>query len=164
MQELLASTTFWYALSFTVFVVLAYRLGARAVVQQLDKQIQEIKKKIDTAESLRVEAQEMLAQYQRKQRDALKDAEQIIEDAKVSATKIRAQAEADLEASMARREQQVSERINRMQQSAVDEIQDHAADLAVRAARRMIREKLEKTSDGGLVEESVKNISSQLQQ
>ncbi len=164
MQELLANTTFWYFLSFTVFVIVAYKLGAQSVAAQLDKQIQEIKKKIETAESLRVEAQEMLAQYQRKQRDALKEADQIIEHAKENATKIRIKAEAELEASMAHREKLVSERIERMQQNAIYEVQNHTAELAIRAARRLIQEKLEKDPQSGLVEESVRNISSQMRE
>lgn len=164
MHDLLGNTTFWYFLSFVVFVIMAYRFGAAAVTSQLDNQIQEVKKKIETAESLRVEAQELLAQYQRKQRDALKEADQIIDKAKESAEKIRAKSEADLEASIAKREEMVEKRITRMQEEAVHKIKTHAADLAMRAAQVMIEENIESGKDGGLMEESIKNISSQIHQ
>ncbi len=164
MQDLLGNTTFWYFLSFVVFVAIAYRLGGKAVTAQLDKQITDIKKKIETAEGLRVEAQEMLAQYQRKQRDALKEADSIIENAKKNAAKIKAQAEAELEATMERREKQIIERIDRMQQEAVSHVQEQAAELALKAARILIADHLDANQNNGLVEDTLRDISSQLRQ
>ncbi|NCC22360.1 MAG: hypothetical protein EOM26_07845 [Alphaproteobacteria bacterium] len=162
MFDLLANTTFWVALSFLLFIAMAYRFGRMTVLRQLDSRIDEVRKKIATAESLRVEAQEMLAQYQRKQRDAIRDAEKIIDAAKVNAARIRKQAEADLDESLARREQMMVARIERMQQDALREIQERAADLAIAAAEELVAGKLDKNANAALVEESIRDISSRL--
>lgn len=162
MFDLLANTTFWVALSFLLFIAMAYRFGRMTVLRQLDSRIDEVRKKIATAESLRVEAQEMLAQYQRKQRDAIRDAEKIIDAAKVNAARIRKQAEADLDESLARREQMMVARIERMQQDALGEIQERAADLAIAAAEELVAGKLDKNANAALVEESIRDISSRL--
>jgi F-type H+-transporting ATPase subunit b len=160
MEALIGSTTFWYFLSFVCFVVLAFQLGRKAVLAQLDARIEEIKKKIDTAESLRVEAQEMLAQYQRKQRDAFQESEQIIENAKANAERIRSKSAKEIEKAMAKREQALYTRIEQMQENAMIEIHKKAADLAVNTARIILREKLEENPDKALIEESIEKISS----
>ena len=76
-MELLQDSHVWFAISFAVFVGLAWHLGKDAVLNALDARINEIRKDIETSEPLRIEAQEMLAQYQRKHRDAMQDAEKI---------------------------------------------------------------------------------------
>ena len=50
------------------------------IVGIIDAKIDSIKNEIENAESIRVEAQELLAQYERKQRDADKEAEEIVKN------------------------------------------------------------------------------------
>ncbi len=152
----------WVLLSFLIFAAIAYKFGRKAILAKLDGRIDEIRKEIETAESLRVEAQEMLAQYQRKQRDAIKDAEDIIRNAKVHADKIRKTAEAELEENMKRREQLLTERLKRMEEAAIHEIQAHAADLAISATAQVIASELDKQKNEKLVDESIKSLSNQL--
>lgn len=157
-MELLLDTHVWYALSFIVFAAIIWQFGKPALLALLDKRILEIKKEIETAENLRVEAQEMLAQYQRKQRDASSEAEKIIMTARKSAKQFQDKAEADLKEAMARREQQLAERLVRMEQNAIQEIQAYAAELAMKAANDIIVEKLDKKVNEKLVEQSIANI------
>jgi F-type H+-transporting ATPase subunit b len=157
-MELLEDTHVWYALSFIVFVAIVWQFGKLPFLGMLDKRIAEIKNDIETAENLRVEAQEMLAQYQRKQRDASSEAEKIITNAKKSARQFQEKAEADLAETMNRREHQLTERLIRMEQQAMQEIQAHAADLAMKAAREIIAEKLDKKTSEQLVEQSIAHI------
>ena len=155
----LADPLSWYLVSFLVFVGIAWRFGKDAVVNMLDGKIEEIKKEISTAESLRVEAQEMLAQYQRKQRDAMKDAEKIINDAKEQAKEMQKLSEKNLEDVIKRREKQLQERIQRMEQNAINEIQAYAAELSIRAAVEIITEKLDKKAGEKLIDQSIKDVS-----
>lgn len=158
MMELLQDTHVWYALAFIIFAAIFWQYGVPAVIKLLDQRIAEIKKDIETAENLRVEAQEMLAQYQRKQRDASSEAEKIIADAKKSAKQYQEKAEADLSEMMRRREQQLENRLERMEQQAMQEIQTYAADIAMKMAKDMITEKLDKKANENLVGQSIDNI------
>ncbi len=159
-MELLDNTYFWIALSFILFVFLAYKLGRKTVVSQLDAEIAEIRRKIDTAENLRVEAQEMLAQYQRKQRDAIQESERIIENARNHAAQMSQQAEKEIDDMIARREQMLSQRLLRVQENAIQDIHDSAADLAVRAAEVVIKQQMKDKHHKALVDESIENIAS----
>lgn len=161
-MELLNDAQVWYLLSFIVFIVIAVRFGKASFLNTIDSKIEDIQKEINTAESLRVEGQEMLAQYQRKQRDALQDAEKIINDAKDQAKAMQKQAEADLKETMKRREDQLADRLQRMEQNAIQEIQDHAAELAINAAKEIITEKLDKKAGEKLIDQSIKNVASNI--
>lgn len=154
-------TGIWVLFSFLIFAFVAYKLGKDSVLSKLDGRIEEIRKEIETAETLRVEAQELLAQYQRKQRDAEKEASELVKQAEKSAVAIREKAEADHAASMQRREQQLAERIKRIQDNAVAEIQNHAADVAITATKEIISQTLDEKTNAQLVDnctkQSVKN-------
>ncbi|MEZ5918804.1 MAG: hypothetical protein R3D66_02415 [Alphaproteobacteria bacterium] len=158
MTELLHDSHIWLLASFGVFLAIAWKVGKPAVLQQLDTRIAAIRDEISRAENLRVEAQELLAQYQRKHRDALQESERIIETARQHAQEIRTKAEADLEETMTRREAQLSERLKRMEQNAIDDIQAYAADLAIKATGEIIAGKLDKKANEKLVDQAIKDI------
>lgn len=162
MSELLHDTHVWYAFSFLIFVLGAWKFGRKPVLDALDRRIGEIRAEIKEAESLRIEAQELLAQYQRKQREAAKEAGIIVENARKSAEQIRAKAEAEMTDMLKRREQQTADRLRRMEETAVQEIRAYAAELAVKATAEIIVNKANDATHARLIDESVKKIAGQL--
>lgn len=158
----LYDSNLWYVFSFVIFLGLVLKFGWPAITSLLDERISQIKTDLEEAENLRVEAQEMLAQYQRKHRDAVKEAEEIINKAKQSAKDYKKQAEADLDEIMQRREQQLTDRLKRMEQNAMNEIQAHAADLSMNAARQIVIEKLDKKTNAKLVDEAISNLETNI--
>lgn len=162
MPDFLLDSALWLLLSFLIFAVVVWRMGKSALLSILDNRIKEIREEIETAENLRVEAQELLAQYQRKHRDAVKDADQIIANAKKNADEIRTQAEKDLTENIERKEQQLRDRLSRAEQAAIQEIQNYAADLAIKATTEIITDKLDKKTSTSLLDTSIKNISNNM--
>ena len=57
----LNEATNWVLISFVIFAIGFWKLGLKQMLGKLDRRIEEIRKEIETAESLRVEAQELLA-------------------------------------------------------------------------------------------------------
>lgn len=155
-------STPWVLFSFIAFVVIVYKLAGKTIVGKLDAKIEEIKREINEAENLRVEAQELLAQYQRKQRDAEKEAEAIIKNAEAHAVKIREKAEADFSQLMVRKEEQLAERLKRIEDNAIADIQNHAAELAVRATSQIIEETLSSDVDKKLKEKTIASVAQNL--
>ncbi|MEO5373636.1 MAG: hypothetical protein H7840_05085, partial [Alphaproteobacteria bacterium] len=72
-----AQPEFWVAVAFLIVVGFSFRKVTRAIAAALDMRAEKIKAKLDEARSLREEAQALLAEYQRKQRDAMNEAEDI---------------------------------------------------------------------------------------
>lgn len=161
-MEFFNDTSNWVLISFLIFAVFAFRAGKPIFLNMLDDRIDTIRKDIETAENLRTEAQELLAQYERKQRDAQQEAERIIKSAKENASKIKKQAESDLDAAMARREEQLKVRLKRMEEEATQEIRAFAAELSVQATIEVINEKFDKKANNKLVETAIKDLGSQI--
>ena len=154
----LEDTNLWYFVSFAMFAFVIGKYGWPFLIQYIDNRIEAIRQEIAKAESLHTEAQELLAQYQRKHRDAVQEADAIIKNAEKHAEEIKAAAEAEIEETIARRETQLQERVARMEASAIDEIRAHTANLAIDATAEIIAEKLDKKANQNLVEHSIKAI------
>ncbi len=152
----------WYTFSFLIFAFIIVKFGGPFIISALDGRIAQIKNDLSEAESLRVEAQEMLAQYQRKHRDAVQESEKILESARANAAQFKIKAEADLEEIIKRREAQLEDRLKRMEQNAVNEIQSYAAELAINAASQIIIDNLDKKTNTKLIEDSIGNIQTSI--
>src|SRR3546814_7760908 len=81
------------------------------VLDGLDARAERIRAELDEAQRLREEAQKALAEYKRKQRDAAKEAEDLLANAKHEAELLRRQAAEDLKETLARREKAAIEKI-----------------------------------------------------
>ncbi len=161
MMDLLSnSTTIWVGISFALFVAFSYKKGKQSVISSLDSKIEKIKHDLETAESLRIEAQELLAQYQRQQREADKNAEKMVADAKKRAEIIKADAEADLKDMEAHREQWLKQRVQRMEDDAIAEIQAQIADLASQASVEILSQEIDQKTHDKMVDEAIKTLSS----
>ena len=79
--HLLENPVFWVSLS-TLFVTGALiKILTPVVTKAMDKRAAEISEELERAVALREEAQVILAQYQKKQRESLKEAEEIVQKA-----------------------------------------------------------------------------------
>lgn len=153
---------FWVGVSFFLVVGLAFRPVVRALGAGLDARAAKIKARLDEAARLREEAQEMLATYQRKQRDAMKEAEEIIAHAKAEAERLAAQAAKDLEASLKRREAQAMDRIAQAESAALREVQNVAVDVAVSAARQVLASAITADQAAKLVDGAIAELPQKL--
>lgn len=159
MTDLLHDTNVWVAISFTIFAIVAYKYGKNIFLNGLDAKIDNIKTELEEAERIRVDAQELLAEYQRKHKDAMSEADKIISEAKKHAEDIRKKAEADMDRANERREAQLNEKLARLEQNAAQEIQAYTAQIAVNAARDIFRDKMNAKSDKEIIAETMSNIS-----
>lgn len=153
-----ANPALWVAVSFFLVVGLAARPVGRAIGAALDARAAKIRARLDEAHKLREDAQEMLATYQRKQRDAMKEAEDIIAHAKAEAERLSAQAAKDLEETLKRREAQAMDRIAQAEAQALKEVQNVAVEVAVEAARQVLSESISGAQAAALVDASIADL------
>jgi len=149
----------WVAMAMVaVFGVMLWAKVPAIVAGMLDKQIAEIRKQLDEAARLRTEAEALRAEYERKSRDAAKDAEALKAAADVEAKQIVAKAKADAEALIARRTKSAEEKIAAAERNAVAELRARAADAAAQAARGLIAEAHDAGADKALVDKAIASI------
>ncbi|MDP6389233.1 MAG: F0F1 ATP synthase subunit B [Alphaproteobacteria bacterium] len=163
MMALLQDPTFWVAIGFVIFVVALFRPIKKALLDNLDQRIAQIRTEVEEAERLREEAQTLVATYQRQQREAKQDAEDIVAKAKVDAERHRAEAEEAMETAFARQEAQAKDKIAQAEAAAVQEVRDVAVDLAIGAAERLLAERLAGKEGDALVEDAIKELPEKLQ-
>jgi len=122
-----------------IFFAIVWRAGAfKAIFGGLDTRADTIKKELGEAANLREQAAEALALAERRQQDADKEAEAIIEQAKLDAKAMLEEAKKDLTDKITRREAQAAARIARAEAEAANEVRRAAADAATEAARRVM--------------------------
>ena len=135
----MAETENWVALGFFCFLALLIYLGVhRKVFDSLDARRARIKSELDDARRLREEAQALLAEFERKGRDAEKEAEAIIASAKVEAERLATEAKARIEDFVARRTKMAEQKIVQAEAQALADVKSAAADAAVAAAERIL--------------------------
>lgn len=155
--------TFFVGLAFLVFIgVLGYFGIHRMLLKALDDRAAGIRAEIDEAQRLREEAQGLLASYERKQRDALKDAEDMVAHARQEAEREAQSQAAKLEEAMARREQAALEKIALAEAQAEREVRGAAVDLAIDAAARVIEAQVTGARGQALVDDAIKGLRRQL--
>jgi len=155
MPEFMLEAEFWVAVAFVIVIAGLFYKGRGTVTTALDERAAKIKAELDEAQRLREEAQTKLAEYQRKQRDALKEAEAIVAHAKAEAERVAAQAARDLEAAIERRKRLALEKIALTETKALAEVRNLAVDLAVAALRRVLAEDLDAPSRSALIDKAI---------
>ncbi len=151
--------TFWVGLAFVVFAALMAYFGVhKMILGGLDERAQKIQTELAEAKRLREEAQALLATYERKQRDAVADAEAMLEHAREEARREAALAEAKLAETISRREALSLEKIALAEAQAVTEVRDAAIDAAIEAAGRVIEDKLDEGRSDRLVDEAIGDL------
>ena len=157
-----AQPEFWVAVGFFIFVGAVARIVYRVVTVALDERANRIKQRIDEATKLAEDAQQLLATYERKQREAADESEAIVANARRQADRLRAEAEADLAQSLDRREKLALERIAQAEASAVAEVKATAVDAAIQAVRSVLRDKLPARTADDLIDNSIKELPTRL--
>lgn len=140
MDTILESTTFWVAIAFVLFWLLAYRPIAKAIASWLDGKIARVRTDIDAAAALRREAQQLLSEAQSRLAAATKEAADMVSRAKSEAKQVQEQSQQDISAALAARETQAMQRIALAEQQAVKDIQKLAASAAIEATRTLLQQ------------------------
>lgn len=163
MSYLLSDPTFWAAVGLVLFFgVLFWQKVPGAIAKLLDSRADAIRTELEEARRLREEAQELLASFQRKQREAEAEADGIIAQAKKDAKSMRAEARKELSERLDRRTAMAEQRIAQAEAHASQEIRALAADLAVDAAAKLLGEKLTKKQISDQIKADLETLEQRL--
>ncbi len=162
MESLLQEPEFWVAVAFGIFMLFALWKITGPILAALDGRAARIKDELEEAQRLREEAQHLLAEHKRKQRDVAGEAAEMLANAREQAKRLGEAAERDLEAALERREQQAIDRIAHAEVEALGEVRALAVDLAVSATRKLLADKLDAKTAAKLVDRSIKDLSDKL--
>lgn len=152
----------WVAVGFVILVIAIARPLAKAFTAGLDARTQRIRESLDEATRLREEAQHMLAEYQRKQRDATKEVEALIAHARDEAERNTREANAKLEIALRRREQMAMDKIAQAEAEALNQVRNLTVDIAIAATRDLITQRLDQAGAARLVNDAIAELPRKL--
>jgi len=154
---------FWVLVAFLVFVglLLFYRVPTM-VGKMLDDRADAIRKELDEARRLREDAQALLADYQRKAREAETEAQSIIEQAKREAEALAADSRKALAESLERRSKIAEEKIARAETQALSEVRATAVETALAAAQELLKTRAGGAIGDALISQSISDLRGKL--
>ena len=162
-EYLLNDPSFYASLALVAFFGLLMYLGVfKTIAKTLDERADGIKNELEDAKRLREEAAEMLASYQRKQREAGAEAEAIIAQAKSEAKMLKEESRKELTERLERRTAMAEQRIAQAEAQAAAEVKAAAAELAAAAAEEILQSKLKKTDLNKIVDADIKSVADRL--
>ncbi|XWN33307.1 MAG: F0F1 ATP synthase subunit B [Devosia sp.] len=160
---MLESDSFWALVGLILFLILVFAIGAPGkVIKAIDRRTERIKAELDEAKKAREEAQALLAEYQRRRRDAEAEAETIVEEAKREAQRMTEEANAKLRDMVDRRTESAESKIAQAEAQALKEVRSRAADLAVAAAADILKAKLQGENGVSMVDTSIDAVRARL--
>ncbi len=154
---------FWVGVSFFLFIgILFYYEVPRKLGQALDKRAEEISKELEEARKLRQEAEAVLADYRKREKEAENEAGDIVKLAKKEAQSYAAETRTAMQEQFERRTKLAEEKIARAEAQAIADVRAASIEAAVTAARSMIAEKLTPETADKLLQESIDSLQSKL--
>ena len=155
--------TFWVGIAFLVFVgILFYFKVPGMLTDALDTRAQKISDDLDQARQLREEAQALLATYERKQRDALAEAGEIIAQAADEAKREAEITAKNLEEAIARRQQSALDKIAMAEAQAEKEVRDTAIEIAITAATAVVAQQVQGDRADALIDTATQDLGRHL--
>ncbi len=160
---MLEDATFWVLVALILFTGLVLYLRApRMITRALDKRGEEINAELDEARKLREEAQAVLAEYQRKAREAEQEAEEIIEQARREGEAFAIDAQRRSDEYVERRTKIAEQKIEQAESVALQEVRSLSVDLAIAAAERVLAGKVKGAEAERLVTEAIAEAKTRL--
>ncbi len=160
-SELIAEL--WVAVAFAIFLAVLAKLGVhRMILGALDARSARIKAELDEARRVRDEAQALLAAYQRKRAEADREADAILVAAKQEAERLAAEAKAKVEEFVVRRTKMAETKIAQAEAQALADVRAAAADAAVVAAEKILRQTAKGKVADDLIAKGIEDVKAKL--
>jgi F-type H+-transporting ATPase subunit b len=148
----------WGAMAFIVLFVLFAWKGVPAVKGAMDARAQKISDSLDEAEQAKVDAESVLAEYQRQLADAKAEASRIIEEARGQADQVKRDLTAKAEAEVAELRQRNAEAIAGERDRVMGDIQGQVAALAIELAEKVVGSNLDREANTRLIEDYINSV------
>jgi F-type H+-transporting ATPase subunit b len=157
----LASLLFWSVISFGILLFLLKRFALPGILEILESREKKIKDSLDQAERLKLEAQQLLAQYEAKLRSVHDEGRAILEAARKQAQLQIEENERRVEHETQRMLAEAQSEIKRQEQQVLRDVRRAAVDLTLLAAEKVLSRSLTDADHRRLIDEAVQEITQQ---
>ncbi|PZM07763.1 F0F1 ATP synthase subunit B [Rhizobium tubonense] len=162
-MEFALDQTFFAFVGLLLFLALVVYLKVPGMMaKSLDDRADQIRNELAEAKRLREEAQHLLAEYQRKRKEAEAEAAHIVATAGREAEMLTAEAKAKTEEFVANRTAVSEQKIKLAETDAIKAVRSAAVDLAIAAAETVLAKKATAKVQSDLFKTAVGDVKSRL--
>ena len=160
---MIIDATFWVAVSFVIFVGgLIYLKIPQKVNNSIAIQINKIKKDLEEAEKLKVEAKSLLSDYENKIDKSKKEAQDIINIAKKDSEKNILDKTKKFHELLEERKKNAEQKIIQMKKNALKDIKNISIKISMEAVEHLIKNSIDKNKIEKIYAESLDQVKNSL--
>jgi F-type H+-transporting ATPase subunit b len=148
----------WTLLVFGVTMLLLSKLAFPRISEALGRRQQAIEDSIDTAERTRTEAEQILAEYRERLKEARTQSDEIVTRARQTAETHEAEAKERGQEIIAEAAKRAERDIEVASKRALDDIRKEVADLTIMATEKVTRKTLDDADQRRLVEQALSEL------
>jgi len=153
-----AGLVFWTAVTFGIVLSLLWRYAWGPIARALEEREDNISSSIQRAEKALAEAKQVQADNQKARREAEREAQRILREARDSAEALREEEVEKTRAKIRQMQEQAQAEIEREKQGALEELREEVADLAIQAASKILKEDLDQDRQRRLVDDFIDDL------
>ena len=143
---MIINATFWVAVSFFIFFgVLIYLKMPQKISNSLTDQINEMKKELDEAEKLKIEAKNLLSNYENKIDKSKKETQEIINLAKKDSEKTILEKTKKFHQIIENKKKNAEQKIVQMKENALNDIKNISVKISMEAVEHLIKNSIDKS-------------------
>lgn len=162
-EPFFADPTFWAGASGVAFVVIvAVKGGFKKFGEMLDAKSAEISNQIEEARRLRDEAETMLNESKRRQREVESEVAGLLLQAKEDAKLMQDAAKDEVVRLTERRERLAEQKIAQLETTAIADVRAAAVDAAVGATRKVLAENLAAKDQNALIDTAIDDLENRI--
>ncbi len=147
-------------LAFVVLIVLFKKFAFKPVQQGLEARTKRIRDDLGAAESAKTEAEGVLADYRKQLNDAKGEADRIIDEARKSAEKVKADLLAKTNDEVAELKSKASADIEAARSAALASLQSSVAEIAIELAEKVVEKNLDRDTNKRLIDGFIAKVGS----
>ena len=157
--------TFWVAVSFFIFFgVLIYLKVPQKINNSLTDQINEIKKELNEAEKLKIEAKNLLSNYENKIDRSKKETQEIINLAKIDSEKDILERTKKFHQILEDKKKGIEQKIAQMKDGALKDIKNTSIKISIETVEYLIQNSIDKNKLEKLYIKSLEQAKAALKQ
>jgi F-type H+-transporting ATPase subunit b len=160
---MIIDATFWVAISFFIFLgLLVYLKVPQKINNSLIGQINEIKKELSEAEKLKIEAKNLLSNYENKIDKSKKETLEIINLAKKNSEKIILEKTEKFHQIIENKKKGAEQKIIQMKENALRDIKNVSIKISMEATEHLIKNSIDKNKLDKIYSESLEQTKTSL--
>ncbi|GAB4291546.1 MAG: F0F1 ATP synthase subunit B [Ignavibacteriaceae bacterium] len=149
---------FWTVITFIILLIILKKVAWKPILTALDQREKSIKESLEKAEMAKKEAERILQENKANLAKASEESGKIIEQGRAYAEKLKSQILQEGKEQSRKMIEEAKEEIERQNQAAFEELRKQVADIAIKAAEKIINETLDQEKQRKIVEKYLNEI------